>query len=98
MERKKKLEENATLSKLLQELGTQVRTIRKRSDISIKDLSAMSDKGEDKISNLEFAKVDYRISLLLKVVDALGYQVKIVPKSQIATGKDFLGNNYGGKI
>jgi predicted transcriptional regulator len=83
MERKKKLEENATLSRLLQELGIQVRTIRKRSDISIKDLSAMSEKGEDKISNLEFAKVDYRISLLLQVVDALGYQVKIVPKNQI---------------
>ncbi len=62
------------------EIGQKIRRIRKEQNLRISDLSVKAKKCSNKISDLENGKTDYKISTLIALLDALGYEIEITKK------------------
>ena len=64
-------------------ISTQMKNIRLKSGLTIKDLSKISKVSESAIINIENGKNTVLFSTLVKIVNSLGYKIVICKKDLI---------------
>ncbi len=65
----------------LESLATQVKYCRKQHGISQEKLAEIAEVSLPSISRLERGKATIRFDLLMKILDSLGLQLEIIPKT-----------------
>ena len=73
--------------KNISSIGAKIRSIRKAQGISQETLAGLARTGQRYISELERGKETVRIRELLKLLDALGGGLYILPPEEVAAWK-----------
>lgn len=66
-----------------QKLAETIRDLRKKHDLSQGELAQISGVSLPSISRFERGKDTIRLDVLMKILDALGYRLDIMPKEKI---------------